>query len=113
MTVLTTSTASKVVKIDTFKGSRPDRPLYIYLPAGYGDDPSLAYPVIYMQDGQNCFDTFIHDSFAHSTWQADRTADLLIAKGVSHERDIWGQDVAHDWDWWRQQVVHHLGKTFG
>ena len=79
--MLTTSTASKVIKVDAFKGSRPDRPLYIYLPAGYGDDPSVAYPVIYMQDGQNCFDAFIQDSFAHSTWQADKTADRLIAEG--------------------------------
>lgn len=40
-------------------------------------------------------------------------ADALSAKGISHERDIWGHDVEHHWYWWRQQIVHHLGKTFG
>jgi len=45
--------------------------------------------------------------------ETHRLADLLVAKGVSHERDIWGQDIKHDWCSWRQQVAHHLGKTFG
>ena len=40
-------------------------------------------------------------------------AEVLQAKGISHERDIWGHDVAHEWEWWRRQAVHHLGKTFG
>jgi esterase/lipase superfamily enzyme len=40
-------------------------------------------------------------------------ADLFGQKGISHERDIWGQDVEHHWYWWRKQIVHHLGKTFG
>jgi esterase/lipase superfamily enzyme len=42
----------------------------------------------------------------------NRLADQLAAKGISHERDIWGHEVEHHWHWWRQQVAHHLGKTF-
>ena len=30
--------------------------LIIYLPPGYEDEPQRAYPVLYMQDGQNLFD---------------------------------------------------------
>jgi esterase/lipase superfamily enzyme len=41
-----------------------------------------------------------------------RLADLFAAKGISHERDIWGHDVEHHWYWWRQQIAHHFGKTF-
>lgn len=40
-------------------------------------------------------------------------ANLLEAKGISHQRDIWGHDVSHDWSWWRRQAAYHLGKTFG
>jgi esterase/lipase superfamily enzyme len=40
-----------------------------------------------------------------------RLADLLVEKGISHERDIWGHDVEHHWYWWRKQLVHHFGKT--
>lgn len=42
-----------------------------------------------------------------------RLADLLVDKGVSHERDIWGQDVEHHWHWWKKQIVHHFQKLFG
>lgn len=45
--------------------------------------------------------------------ETHRLADLLAQKGVSHERDIWGDDVEHHWYWWRKQIAHHLGKTFG
>jgi len=50
------------------------------------------------------------DKCLHDT---HRLADLLLEKGISHERDIWGHDVEHHWYWWRKQIVHHLGKTFG
>lgn len=40
-------------------------------------------------------------------------AEVLKAKGISHERDIWGHDVAHNWVWWQRQARLHLGKTFG
>jgi len=38
-------------------------------------------------------------------------ADLLAAKGISHERDIWGRDVSHEWPWWRRQLRFHLEKV--
>lgn len=37
-------------------------------------------------------------------------ADLLSAKGISHERDLWGHDVSHEWTWWRRQALHHLAR---
>jgi esterase/lipase superfamily enzyme len=40
-----------------------------------------------------------------------RLADLLAAKGISHERDLWGHDVAHQWPWWRKQASFHLRKS--
>jgi len=42
-----------------------------------------------------------------------RLADSLAAKGISHERDVWGHDVSHEWEWWRRQASHHLGRAFG
>ncbi len=45
--------------------------------------------------------------------ETHRLADLLAAKGISHERDIWGHDVEHHWYWWRKQIAHHFGKTLG
>jgi esterase/lipase superfamily enzyme len=42
-----------------------------------------------------------------------RLADALTAKGISHERDLWGPDVSHEWEWWRRQAALHLGRAYG
>ncbi len=42
-----------------------------------------------------------------------RLADLLDAKGVSHERDIWGHDAEHHWYWWGRQLAYHLNRSLG
>lgn len=39
-------------------------------------------------------------------------ADRLEAKGISHERDLWGRDVHHEWVWWQRQARFHLAKRF-
>lgn len=44
--------------------------------------------------------------------ETHRLADLLAEKSISHERDIWGDDVEHHWYWWRQQIAYHLKKTY-
>lgn len=53
------------------------RDLYIYLPPSYHYS-SIAYPVLYFQDGQNAFDHAI--SYA-GEWHADRTMQALAAEG--------------------------------
>jgi esterase/lipase superfamily enzyme len=35
-------------------------------------------------------------------------ANLLHAKGLRCELDVWGHDVPHDWPSWRAQLAHHL-----
>jgi len=74
----------RVEKVAEFAGSLPARPLYIYLPRGYNEQPERFYPVLYMHDGQNCFEAFAGDSFAGS-WRADETATELIGQGRMQE----------------------------
>lgn len=41
-----------------------------------------------------------------------RLADVLRAKGIPHQLDLWGHDVNHDWPWWRKMLpfcVERLG----
>ncbi|HKQ63027.1 MAG TPA: alpha/beta hydrolase-fold protein [Candidatus Polarisedimenticolaceae bacterium] len=45
--------------------------------------------------------------------ETNQFADLLAARGISHQRDIWGHDVSHEWPWWRRQAAHHLQNAFG
>jgi predicted alpha/beta superfamily hydrolase len=73
--------SSHIIKIAHFKGSLSERPLYIYLPPGYENDPDRHYPVLYMHDGQNCFEAYAEDSFVGS-WHAEETADRLIAQDL-------------------------------
>lgn len=75
---------SRVVKIPHFFGSLPKRSLYIYLPRGYDQHQDKAYPVIYMHDGQNCFEQYVQESFSGS-WKAEQAADQLIANGQMRE----------------------------
>ena len=56
-----------------------DRNLAVYLPPDYDNNPDKRYPVLYMQDGQNLYDTAT--SFAGVEWNADETAERLINEG--------------------------------
>lgn len=35
-------------------------------------------------------------------------AELIRAKGIRCELDLWGYDIPHDWSSWRAQLAHHL-----
>ncbi len=56
-----------------------DRDVIVYLPPGYGDDPSRRYPVLYLQDGQNLFDSAT--AFLGVEWGLDEAAESLIERG--------------------------------
>jgi predicted alpha/beta superfamily hydrolase len=75
---------SQVIKIDKRTGLRFERAIYIYLPPGYEENPEKYYPLLFMHDGQNCFEAFSEDSHIGS-WNADETADLLIQRGRVRE----------------------------
>lgn len=95
-------TPSRVIKIEEFGGTLSERSIYVYLPRGYASHPDRRYPVLYMHDGQNCFQAFVEDSYAGS-WQADVTADLLIREGMMQECIIVG--VSHGSD---QRILEYL-----
>lgn len=57
-----------------------DRDVIIYLPPGYGDEDWRRYPVLYLHDGQNLFDSAT--AFAGVEWGVDETAERLIRKGA-------------------------------
>lgn len=40
--------------------------------------------------------------------QTLRFAELLRAKGIHHELDVWGEEAPHDWPAWRAQLAKHL-----
>ncbi len=56
------------------------RTLWVYLPPGYDQEVARRYPVIYMQDGNNCFDAAT--SFNGQEWKVDETFEEGIASGT-------------------------------
>jgi esterase/lipase superfamily enzyme len=50
-------------------------------------------------------------------WEApERSRELsniLRAKGIPHQLEMWGHDVDHDWPWWRKMLPYYLGKILG
>lgn len=56
----------------------PPRPVEVYLPPGYANGDQH-YPVLYMHDGQNLFDTAT--AYSGIDWGVDEALDTLIAKG--------------------------------
>lgn len=101
-TTMKATSASHVIKVERFEGSLPERPLYIYLPPGYDDNPARHYPVLYMHDGQNCFQAYAADSYVGS-WRADETADLLIGQALMEPCIIVG--VGHGGS---QRIIEYL-----
>jgi predicted alpha/beta superfamily hydrolase len=60
----------------------------VWLPPGYGEDPSRRYPVLYMHDGQNLFDPAT--SYGGVDWAVDEVMTGLIGKGQVREAIVVG-----------------------
>lgn len=57
-----------------------DRAIYLYAPPGYDQREAERFPTLYLQDGNNAFDTAQPRS-APSSWDVDQTADDEINAG--------------------------------
>jgi predicted alpha/beta superfamily hydrolase len=57
-----------------------ERTLAVYVPPGYERDLDRRYPVLYMHDGQNLFDS--STAFGGNEWRLDDTAEELIERGA-------------------------------
>lgn len=82
LSVFSVSAQSKsiIIKLENVKSKHvAPRNVEVYLPAAYFKEPDRRFPVLYMHDGQNVFnpDTSTHEI----AWQADKTADSLMAAG--------------------------------
>lgn len=53
--------------------------MLVYLPPGYNASSGASYPVLYMHDGQNLFDSAT--AFGGNEWGLDETAERMIEAG--------------------------------
>ncbi|WP_224366734.1 alpha/beta hydrolase [Hyalangium versicolor] len=84
--------AGSLVKVNNFSSPQlgNTRALRIYLPPSYGQNPYKRYPVLYMHDAQNLFET--STAFGGVEWQVDETANSLINNGQMDEIIVVGVD---------------------
>jgi len=59
---------------------QPARTLIVYVPPGYEENAQTRYPVLYMHDGQNLFDS--DTAFGGNEWRLDDTAEEMIERGA-------------------------------
>lgn len=65
-----------------------ERPVDVWLPPGYDGDPSRRYPVLYMHDGQNCFNP--DDCAFGVAWEVQEALKRLMAAGEADPAIIVG-----------------------
>jgi predicted alpha/beta superfamily hydrolase len=56
----------------------PSRDVWVYLPPGYSRNPDKRYPVLYLHDGQQVWDSF---AAAYGGWKVDSAEEALLAAG--------------------------------
>jgi predicted alpha/beta superfamily hydrolase len=82
--------AGHVQRIDQWwsNGLQDNRPLWIYTPPSYDEQPAERFPVVYMHDGQNLFDAAY--SFGGVTWDVPGAMDRGAADGSLREAIVVG-----------------------
>lgn len=73
-------------------GGRP-RTIRILLPNGYDQEPAKRYPVLYMHDGQNLFDS---SGYSGYSWDVARTLDRMQTAGETDGIIVVGIDNGAD-----------------
>lgn len=73
---------SKLIEFPSAILGRPHK-LRAYLPPGYDENTLKAYPVAYMQDGQNLF--FPEEAFLGRHWEVEETSGLLSTMNAAED----------------------------
>ena len=80
MPILQAAHAARLEKHPAFQSAFvPPRQVDVWLPPGYDADNARRWPVIYMHDGQNLFQT--ETSFGGVPWSIDESMNRLISTG--------------------------------
>lgn len=92
----------------------PERPIDVWLPPGYDTSPTTRYPVIYLHDGQNLFDSDV--SYGGAVWAADRTLARLIGEGRTRPAilvGIWNTGESRAAEYMPQKALAPSGGASG
>lgn len=90
-----TSVQGKLILHEEFASKVLDnkRTIRVWLPADYETNPKKKFPVLYMMDGQNCFDGMT-SYIPNKEWRADETVTSLSSSGLLRSMIVVGVDNA-------------------
>ncbi len=71
-----------------------DRPIWVYLPPTYAENTTARFPVVYMHDGQNLFDS--QPALGSGGWRVDHTLDTAAETGAIRELIVIGVENVSD-----------------
>ena len=85
----------------------PARRIDVWLPPGYDANPAARYPVIYMHDGQNIFDSAT--SYGRISWEVDQAVCRMIKAGKTKGAiivGVWNSGMGRFPEYMPQKAVH-------
>lgn len=96
---------SRLLVLPEVRASRlgNERNVWVYLPAGYDEEQSKRYPVLYMHVGQHVFEP---QKLTGESWGMHRIADRLIAEGLMEPIIIVA--VEHKYEEGESEYFHDL-----
>jgi len=100
---------SKTVRVDNFKSAHvKERNIDIWLPAAYFENTNQKFPVLYMHDGQNLFDS--SKAGYGTAWEADDIAAKLIKEGKVQPFiivGVWNTDLRY-FEYFPEKAAQYL-----
>ena len=97
--------------LSTYTDGYHDEDVYFNSPIQYLPNLNDDYFLPKLQGGRHIH--ILTGSGSYETPEASkRFSDVLHAKGIPHELDIWGPDMPHDWPTWRAMLPHYLATRF-
>lgn len=102
---------SGVYNLSTYTKGYHDEDVYFNSPFQYLQNLNDDYFLPRIRSSQH-----IHIVAGSGSYEAPnasrRFSEVLKAKGIPHELDIWGADMPHDWPTWRKMLPYYLETRF-
>ena len=93
-----------------YEGDYYDENVYFNNPVDYL--PNLEGEYLHMLQHQEHIHIVSGQGDYESPDASRRLSEVLAAKNIPHELDLWGFDMPHDWPTWRLMLPHYLGTRF-
>ncbi|MBK7869676.1 MAG: esterase family protein [Saprospiraceae bacterium] len=97
--------------LSTYTKGYHDQDVYFNSPMQYLPNMSDDYWLSHMRNNKRIH--ILTGSGNYETPEASRNfSNILNAKGIPHELDVWGHDMPHDWPTWRAMLPYYLETRF-